>query len=215
MVKFEICRMRIQNRSNKISLGREESGANNDRAHLLLAVETSLQDLGSTVQGVVGIICFIVQDVLIGKRCFGHRHTLTWNSNFCFSKYFSFFLGNKEIVLDVEEDSVLTLVWNNNKFKICFYIVLRYIQLQHLPVSILSLTMQFPIMSTASQCIWQPREGITMTSPGTRCDVGTSSYSSGPRFTVTTSEECTVRCRFFWFCLNKALLNCQLVNEFC
>ena len=40
--------------------------------------------------------------------------------------------------------------------------------LKDLPVSMLSLTMQFPLMRTASHCIMQPRRGISMMSPGTR-----------------------------------------------
>jgi len=68
------------------------------------------------------------------------------------------------------------------------------------PVSMLSLMMQFPVSRAASQCITQPCEGTTITSPGTRCSVGiVSSFPVSPRITVTTSEECTVLRRFRWF----------------
>lgn len=47
----------------------------------------------------------------------------------------------------------------------------------YLPVSILSLTMQFPERRTASQCSVQPLRGISMMSPGTKRSEGSSRYS--------------------------------------
>ena len=41
----------------------------------------------------------------------------------------------------------------------------------------LSLTIAFPDIKTASQAITQPLDGMIMTSPGTKCVVGTSAIS--------------------------------------
>ena len=64
----------------------------------------------------------------------------------------------------------------------------------------LSLTIQVPLNSTASQCMSQPCGGMMMTSPGTSFVVASSSYLSAPRHTVTTSLDCTVSCKLCWFC---------------
>ena len=48
------------------------------------------------------------------------------------------------------------------------YLKQGQVSLTTVPVSILSLTMQLPLMRTASHCIRQPRRGISMMSPGTR-----------------------------------------------
>lgn len=46
-----------------------------------------------------------------------------------------------------------------------------------LPVSMLSLTIQFPVRSTASHCMVQPWRGIEIMSPGTRSSEQMSWYS--------------------------------------
>lgn len=46
-----------------------------------------------------------------------------------------------------------------------------------LPVSMLSLTIQLPVMRTASHCMIHPPRGISSTSPGTRSSDGRSIYS--------------------------------------
>lgn len=48
------------------------------------------------------------------------------------------------------------------------------------PVSMLSLTMQFPLTRTASHCMTQPWRGTSITSPGTSRSDGTSRYSTSP-----------------------------------
>ena len=45
------------------------------------------------------------------------------------------------------------------------------------PVSMLSLTIQLPVTSTASHCIIHPPFGISITSPGTKSSDDISSYS--------------------------------------
>lgn len=49
---------------------------------------------------------------------------------------------------------------------------------QFLPVSILSLTIQFPATNTASHCMIHPYLGISITSPGTRSSEEISIYSA-------------------------------------
>lgn len=44
-------------------------------------------------------------------------------------------------------------------------------------MSMLSLTMQFPVNSTASHCMTQPFRGMEMMSPGTRSSEQTSAKS--------------------------------------
>ena len=44
----------------------------------------------------------------------------------------------------------------------------KYLTLFYIPVSILSLTIQFPVIRTASHCMMHPPRGISIISPGTR-----------------------------------------------
>lgn len=58
----------------------------------------------------------------------------------------------------------------------------------HLPVNILSLTMQFPLTNTASHCIMHPDRGTSMTSPGTKSSEGIS-INSVQEYKETCQEQ--------------------------
>ena len=78
--------------------------------------------------------------------------------------------------------------------------VVRSRRRRRLPVSMLSLTMHVPEMSTASQYMVQPVGGMMTTSPGTRSSVATVSMLPSLRNTSIMSLPCTVLRNFRWFC---------------